>query len=75
MTNWNRNVDDILEWADGSFDAVYFNEHTGEREFAPATANQIAAYKRYVDWVEAGRAPITISLSSFVNGVSNDQTN
>jgi len=72
MTNWNRNVDDILEWADGSFDAVYINENTGDTEFVPATANQIAAYKRWVEWVEAGRPPITISLSSFVNGVSND---
>ena len=68
MANWNRNIDDIIEWADGSFDAVYINENTGDTEFAPATASQIAAYKKYVKWVEDGRPDFVISISSFIGG-------
>ena len=68
MDNWTTSIYDMIEWADGSFDAVYTNDINGDMEFKPATENQIAAYKRWVEWVQAGRPDITVSFASVIRG-------
>ena len=71
MDNWTTSICDIIEWADGSFDAVYTHDITGDMEFKPATTSQIAAYKEYVKWIEAGRPDFVISMSSLIGGLNN----
>jgi len=72
MDNWTTSIYDVIEWADGSFDQVYTHDVTGDMEFRPATAKQVAAYKDYVKWVEAGRPDLVISMSSLIGGLNND---
>lgn len=66
--HWNFNVDDFIEWADGSIDVVWTNAATGEAEFKPATPNQIEMIKRHKAWVEAGRPDCIFSLSEIIGG-------
>lgn len=61
MANWQY-TGDCIEWADGSFDAVYNND-AGEVEWMPATSMQIAAYKRHKQWVADGCPDVTIAFS------------
>ena len=63
MTDWHHSIGDCIEWADGSIDAVYTNEATGEAEWKPATSKQMEMYERHKAWVEAGCPDLTISLS------------
>jgi hypothetical protein len=66
--HWNFNVDDFIEWADGSIDIVWTNAATGEAEFKPATPHQIEMVKRHQAWVKAGCPAETISLSKILDG-------
>ena len=70
MTDWDFNVDDFIEWADGSIDIVWTNAATGEAEFKPATPHQIEMVKRHQAWVKAGRPDVTIPLSETLGGKS-----
>lgn len=60
MDNWQY-TGDCIEWADGSFHAVYSND-AGDVEWMPATSMQIAAYKRHKEWVANGRPDVTIAF-------------
>ena len=64
--NWDRNSDDCIEWADGSIDAVYVNQVTGDAEWRPATQYQIEAYRRHKEWVAAGCPDMVLSLYDFI---------
>jgi len=66
MDNWQYTLD-FIEWADGSFDAVYSND-AGDVEWKPATPAQIAAYKRHKEWVAQGCPAIVIRMNDIFTG-------
>ena len=65
--NWDCNIE-CIEWADGSIDAVYVNQVTGDVEWRAATQYQIEAHKRHKEWVAAGCPDFTISFSDMIRG-------
>ncbi len=68
MENWQRLSGDCIEWADGSIDAVYSNE-AGDVEWKPATAMQIAAYKRHKEWMAQGCPDIVVKMNNLFGGL------
>tara|TARA_R110002020_G_scaffold47706_2_gene135772 strand:+ start:2443 stop:2652 length:210 start_codon:yes stop_codon:yes gene_type:complete len=67
MSNWViASLDDFIIWGDGSIDAVFTNELTGDVEWRPATPSQIAMYKQHKAWVDAGCPAETFTLSEIL---------
>jgi hypothetical protein len=67
MTDWDFNVDNFIEWADGSVDAVYVNQTTGDAEWRPATPCQAQMFARHKEWVAAGRPDMRVTLSEIIS--------
>jgi hypothetical protein len=63
---WDHFVGDCIEYKDGSIDAVYVNEASGDVELKPATAKQIEAYNRHKEWVAAGCPDVWTSLDELL---------
>ena len=66
MNDWDWNVDDCIEWADGSVDAVWTNAETGEAEFRPASPAQIGMWERHKQWIADGKPDVFIPLSELL---------